>query len=384
MKKRFLMTPGPTQIPPEVLLAAAQPIIHHRTAEYSELFARVIEGLKLVFQTENDVLFFASSGTGAMESAVVNLGSPGDRVLVCSSGKFGERWHQLAETYGLEAELLSYEYGQPVKPEDIADALDDGAGYKAVYVTHSETSTGVVNDIEAIGAIVKDHEAVLVADAVSGLGSAELKTDEWHVDVVVAGSQKALMLPPGLGFASVSEKAWALAEQSTIPKYYLDWKKARAGIRQEKPTTPFTPAVSLTVALDAALKMMREEGLDSLFARHRAMGRASREAIKAMGLELFSPDDERCSSVTSVLMPAGVDDGQLRTLMRDKYGVQVAGGQGSMKGNIFRIGHCGYYNYSDIIVTITALELALRELGHPLEPGAGVARAEEVFAEEGS
>lgn len=384
MKKRFLMTPGPTQIPPEVLLAAAQPIIHHRTAEYSALFARVIEGLKYVFQTENDVLFFASSGTGAMESAVVNLGSPGDRVLVCSSGKFGERWQQLAETYGLEVELLSYEYGQPVEPADIAAALKADASFKAVFVTHSETSTGVVNDIEAIGNIVKDHAAVLVADAVSGMGSADLKTDAWHVDVVVSGSQKALMLPPGLGFASVSDKAWALVEQSTIPRYYWDWLKARTAIRLDKPTTPFTPAVSLTVALDAALVMMREEGLEDLFARHRTMGRAAREAVKALGLELFSPDDMRCSSVTSVRIPEGVDDGKLRTLMLDKYGVQVAGGQGTMKGNIFRIGHCGYYNYSDIIVTITALELALRELGYAAEPGAGIARAEEVFAEEAS
>lgn len=384
MKKRFLMTPGPTQIPPEVLLAAARPIIHHRTAEYSELFARVIEGLKYVFQTKNDVLFFASSGTGAMESAVVNLGSPGDRVLVCSSGKFGERWQQLAETYGLEVELLSYEYGQPVDPADIAAALKADASYKAVFVTHSETSTGVVNDIEAIGNIVKDHAAVLVADAVSGMGSADLQTDAWHVDVVVSGSQKALMLPPGLGFASVSDKAWALVEQSTIPRFYWDWLKARTGIRLDQPTTPFTPAVSLTVALDAALALMREEGLEGLFARHRSMGRASREAVKALGLELFSPDDMRCSSVTSVRIPEGVDDGKLRTLMRDKYGVQVAGGQGTMKGNIFRIGHCGYYNYSDIIVTITALELALRELGYAVEPGAGIARAEEVFAEEAS
>jgi aspartate aminotransferase-like enzyme len=383
LKKRFLMTPGPTQIPPEVLLAAAQPIIHHRTAEYSELFARVIEGIKYVFQTENDVFFFSSSGTGAMESAVVNLGSPGDRVLVCSSGKFGERWQQLAETYGLEPDVLSFEYGQPVKVEDIADALD-GNEYKVVYATHSETSTGVVNDIEAIGAIVREHDAVLVVDAVSGLGSAELKSDDWHVDVVVAGSQKALMLPPGLAFASVSDKAWKLVEQSSLPKYYFDWKKARAGIRQDKPTTAFTPAVSLTVALDAALAMIREEGLEDLFARHMAMGRASREAVKALGLELFSPDEEMCSSVTAVRTPAGIEDAKLRKLMLDKYGVQVAGGQGTMKGNIFRIGHCGYYNFSDIIVTITALELALKELGYQLELGTGIARAEEIFAEENS
>lgn len=384
MKKRFLMTPGPTQVPPEVLLASARPIIHHRTAEYSELFARCIEGLKYVFQTENDVFCFASSGTGAMESAVVNLCSPGDQVLVCSSGKFGERWHQLAETYGLSPQLLEYEYGSPVDPADIAAALAANTGIKAVFITHSETSTGAVNDVEAIGNIVKRHDAVLVADSVSGLGSAEIKTDAWNVDVVVSGSQKALMLPPGLAFASVSDKAWELVERSTMPRYYFDWRKARKGLEQAKPTTAFTPAVSLTVALDTALGMIREEGLDDLFARHRTMGRATREAVKAIGLELFSPDDEMCSSVTAVKVPADVDEGKLRKTMLDKYGVQLAGGQGTMKGNIFRVGHCGYYNYSDIIVSITALELALNELEYPVELGSGVARADQVFAEEES
>ena len=384
MRKRFLMTPGPTQIPPEVLLASAQPIIHHRTAEYSELFARVNEGLKYVFQTQNDVLCFSSSGTGAMESAVVNLCSPGDKVLVCSSGKFGERWQQLAEAFGLESIVLESEYGQAVKPDDIAAALESDPSVKVVFVTHSETSTGVVNDIEAIGGIVGGHEAVLVSDSVSGMGSAEIKTDAWGVDVVVAGSQKALMLPPGLAFASVSGKAWALVERSTLPKYYFDWTKARKGLRQPKPTTAYTPAVSLTVALDAALAMIREEGLENLFRRHRTMGRAAREGVKALGLELFSPDDERCSSVTAVKVPEGVEDARLRSLMLDKYGVQLAGGQGSMKGNIFRIGHCGYYNFSDIIVTMTALELALNEMGHKVEIGSGVSRAEAVFAEEGS
>ncbi len=384
MHKRFLMTPGPTQIPPEVLLASAQPIIHHRTAEYSELFARVNEGLKYIFQTQNDVLCFSSSGTGAMESAVVNLCSAGDKVLICSSGKFGERWQQLAEAFGLESTVLAYDYGGKVNPDDVAAALKDDPGYKAVFVTHSETSTGVVNDIEAIGAIVAGHDAVLVSDSVSGMGSAEIRTDAWGVDVVVAGSQKALMLPPGMAFASVSDKAWALVEKSTLPRYYFDWAKARKGLKQPKPTTAYTPAVSLTVALDAALGMIREEGLKELFRRHRTMGRAAREAVKALGLELFSPDDERCSSVTAVKVPEGIEDAELRSLMLDRYGVQLAGGQGSMKGNIFRIGHCGYYNFSDIIVTITALELALNQLGYEVEIGRGVSRAEAVFAEEGS
>lgn len=382
MIKKILMTPGPTQIPPRVLLAGAQPIIHHRTAEYSELFARVNENLKYVYQTKNDVISFASSGTGAMESAVVNLCSPGDEVLVAACGKFGERWRDLAEAYGLLVEFHEYEYGEAVNPDDIARALEDNPRIKAVFVTHSETSTGVVNDIHAIGSIVEDYDAVLVSDSISGLGSAEIKTDEWMVDVVVAGSQKALMIPPGLAFVSISEKAWQLAEKSKIPKFYFDWQKARKALEQPKPTTPFTPAVSLVVELDAALSMIREEGLENLFRRHRVMGRACRAAVKGIGLELFSPDNDSSSSVTAVRIPDGIEDAKLRTLMRDKYGVQLAGGQGPVKGKIFRIGHCGYYNYTDIITTISALELALKELGYPVQLGSGVSAAEQVFGEE--
>ena len=376
------MTPGPTQLPPEVLLAAARPIIHHRTGAYSELFSRVLGNLKYVFQTENDVINFAASGTGAMESAVVNLCSPGDEVLIASSGKFGERWRDLAEVYGLKADYREYEWGKTVTPGDIEEALAANPAVKAVFVTHSETSTGAVNDIEAIGSIVAATDAVLVSDSISGMGSAELKTDAWQVDVVVAGSQKALMTPPGLAFVSVSDKARGLAEKSTLPKYYFDWQKARKALSGGQPQTPFTPAVSLTVGLDAALGLIRDEGLENLFKRHRILGRASREAVKAMGLELFSPDDDSSSSVTAIKVPEGIDDGKLRSLTRDKYGVQLAGGQGKIKGRIFRIGHCGYYNYSDIIVAITALELALKEMGYTVQPGAGVARAEEVFGED--
>ena len=382
MIKKFLMTPGPTQIPSEVLLASAQPIIHHRTGAYSELFARVNENLKYVYQTQNDVISFASSGTGAMESAVVNLCSPGDRVLIASCGKFGERWRDLAKVYGLDYDYREFEWGTPVVPGDIEQALAADPAIKVVFVTHSETSTGVVNDMEAIGAAVAQTDAVLVSDSISGMGSAEIKTDEWQVDVVVSGSQKALMIAPGLAFASVSEKAWALAEKSTLPKYYFDWTKARKALAQTRPTTPFTPAVSLVVALDTALNIIRAEGLENLFRRHINLGRATRAAIKGLGLTLFSPDDDRSSSVTAVLVPEGVEDGQLRTLTRDKYGVQLAGGQGPIKGKIFRIGHCGYYNYTDIIVAITALELALKELGHPVELGSGVSKAQAVFGEE--
>ncbi|MDO8735783.1 MAG: alanine--glyoxylate aminotransferase family protein [Thermoleophilia bacterium] len=382
MIKKFLMTPGPTQIPSEVLLASAQPIIHHRTGAYSDLFARVNENLKYVYQTQNEVISFASSGTGAMESAVVNLCSPGDKVLIASCGKFGERWRDLSQVYGLDYDYREYEWGTPVVPGDIAAALAAEPAIKAVFVTHSETSTGVVNDMEAIGAAVAKSDAVLVSDSISGMGSAEIKTDAWGIDVVVAGSQKALMVPPGLAFVSVSNKAWALVEKSTLPKYYFDWTKARKALAQDKPTTAFTPAVSLVVGLDKALSMIREEGLETLFQRHITLGRATRAAVKGLGLTLFSPDDDRCSSVTSVRVPEGIDDGKLRTLTRDKYGVQMAGGQGPIKGKIFRIGHCGYYNYTDIIVAITALELALKELGHPVELGSGVSRAQAVFGEE--
>ena len=382
MIKKFLMTPGPTQIPPEVLLAMARPIIHHRTAEYSELFERVNDRLKCVYQTRNDVLSFASSGTGAMDSTVANLCSGGDRVIVASCGKFGERWHDLAKRYNLTVNYLEFEYGKKVEPIEIETALEKEPETKVVFVTHSETSTGVVNDMEEIGAAVAKTGAVLVSDSISGMGSAEIKTDEWAIDVVVSGSQKALMIPPGLAFVSVSDKAWKAAEETNNRGFYFDWQKARKGLAQSKPTTAFTPAVSLMVGLDAALGMIHAEGLDNLFRRHMVMGRASRAAVKGMGLELFSPDDDSSSSVTAVRVPEDIEDGVLRTLMRDKYGVQVAGGQGPIKGKIFRIGHCGYYNYTDIIVAITALELALKELGHPLELGSGVSRAQAVFGEE--
>ncbi len=380
MIKKFLMTPGPTQVPPQVLSAMARPVIHHRTSEYSELFARVNENLKYVYQTGNEILSFASSGTGAMESAVINLCSPGDDVLIAACGKFGERWRDLAQVYGLAVEFHEYEYGEAVNPDDISRSLEANPRIKAVFVTHSETSTGVVNDMQAIGAVVEDSDAVLVSDSISGLGSAEIKTDDWQIDVVVSGSQKALMIPPGLAFVSVSGKAWELAAKARSPRFYFDWLKARKALGQAKPTTPFTPPVSLMVGLDAALGLIREEGLEALFHRHIIMGRACRAAIRSMGLELFSPDDDSSSSVTAVKVPENVDESRLRTHIRDVYGVQLAGGQGPVKGKIIRIGHCGYYNYSDIIVAITALEMTLTDLGHPVQLGAGIGAAEKVFA----
>jgi serine---pyruvate transaminase len=380
--KKYLLTPGPTPVPDEVLLAGARGIVHHRSPEYSELFLRVLDGLKYVFQTENDILVFSASGTGAMESAVTNLVSPGDRVLVASNGNFGERWHELCSMYGAEVTLLDYEWGAKADPADIARKLQADEGYVAVFCTQSETSTGVVNDLEAIARVVRPHRAVLVVDAVSGLGATDLKTDEWGVDVVVSGSQKALMTPPGLAFVSVSEAAWELSTRATNPSFYVSWRESKKALDDPSPQMPWTPPVGVMLSLDKALELIREEGLDEVFKRHRVLGKAAREAAKALGLELFSPDDPEATSVTAVKVPEGVDGNRLTKIMRVTYGVTIAGGQGRVSGKIFRLGHCGYFGPFDIITAVASLEMALREVGYESELGAGVAAAQRVFLED--
>ncbi|MCM8781323.1 MAG: alanine--glyoxylate aminotransferase family protein, partial [Candidatus Omnitrophica bacterium] len=287
MRKNYLLTPGPTPLPPLVCEALSRPIIHHRTPQFQEILKEATVGLKYVFQTENDVFIFASSGTGAMEAAVVNLLSPGDTVITVEGGKFGERWTEICKSYSVDAQAIKVEWSKAVEPKEIEKALKANPRIKAVFTTLCETSTGVTNDIEAIGRIVKDYPAVLVVDAISGLGAIELKTDAWSVDVCVSGSQKGLMLPPGLGFISVSKKAWEKIRESRCPKYYFDLNKAKKAI--DKTDTPFTPAVSLIVALNESLRMIKQDGLDNVFARHRKMAEATRKAVKAMGLELFSP-----------------------------------------------------------------------------------------------
>lgn len=380
MRKEYLMTPGPTPVPSEVLLAQARPMIHHRAPIYTEVLLGVLTDLKYVFQTGNEVLIYASSGTGGMESAVVNLFSPGDKVVVVSTGNFGERWAKISDAYGLNVTKLDYEWGTKANPQDVADLLEKDSEIKGILATHSETSTGVLNDIEEMGRIVSDYPAVLVVDAISGLGACELKTDEWKVDVVVAGSQKALMTPPGLSFVSVSDKAWAMVEKSTLPKFYFDWGKTRDALHKPSPQSPFTPAISTMLGLSEALKAIREETLEAVLKRHALIGKATREGVKALGLTLFAPEDEKANSVTAIKAPEGIDGQQIVKTMREKYGITIAGGQSKLKGKIFRFGHCGYYDKFDILTTLAGLEMALKDLGYPVEMGAGVTAAEKIFA----
>jgi aspartate aminotransferase-like enzyme len=376
MLKNYLLTPGPTPIPPRVLETMARPIIHHRTPEFQKIIQEVEEDLKYVYQTKNEVLIFAASGTGAMEGTVVNLLSPGDKALVVRGGKFGERFGEICQAYGIEFIALDVEWGKTVDPKKIDDILKKEKKIKAVYVTLCETSTGVAADVEAIGRVLKNYEAALVVDAISGLAAVPIKTDEWGADVVVSGSQKGLMIPPGLAFVSVSPKAWQIIEKSTLPKYYFNFKAYKKALA--KTDTPFTPAVNLMIALRESLKIIKEEGLDVIFERHKKLAFAVRSAVKAMGLELFSPD-AYSDGVTAVKVPQGIDGEKLVKTMRDKYGVGIAGGQDELKGKIFRIATMGYITASDLVVCIATIETVLNEMGYKFQLGSGVRALEETL-----
>jgi aspartate aminotransferase-like enzyme len=383
--KHYILTAGPTPLPPSVSAVMAEPILYHRAPAFVEIYSRVLERLPLVFQTANDVLCFAATGTGGMESAVANLVAPGDAALVASCGKFGDRWGELCDAFGADTRRVDFEWGERVDPAVLDDALAAmERPPRAVFATQSETSTGVVNDIRALNAVVTGRGSVLCIDAVSGLGAVDLRQDEWGVDVVVAGSQKSLMCPPGLAFASVSERAMALAEERPEGRFYLDWRRVAAGQREEPPNSAFTPAVTLFRALDVALELLLDEGLARAFERHALLARAARAGVDALGLERFGPDDENANVVTVARLPDDIDGAKVPKLMRDSYGVTIAGGQGHLKGRIARIAHCGYYGAFDIVIALTALEMALRDLGHESEPGAGVAAAQRVFAEAGA
>jgi len=382
MNKYRLMSPGPTPIPPEVSAAGALPIIHHRTPEFGEIFTRVNENLKRVFLTENDIFTYAASGTGAFEGAIQNLFSPGDRILVVNSGNFGGRWVKMGRAFGLEVTELKYDWGQKADNDEVAEALANDQEIKAAICVLSETSTGTVNDIEGFAKAAEN--VVSIVDAVSGLGACELRTDEWGVDVVVAGSQKALMSPPGLGFVSVSERAWRMHEESTMPRYYFDFTAAKKAYEKDPPQTAWTPAVSVIIQLDIALQQILSEGIENVFERHILLGRAAREGVKGMGLNLFGPDEDLNSAVTAAYAPEGVDGKELVRLMFREHGIQVAGGQGEMSGKIFRIGHCGYFDAYDIIATIAAAELSLESLDFPVELGRGVGAAQRVFSRSGA
>jgi serine---pyruvate transaminase len=382
-RKRYLMTAGPTPLPPAVSLAMAQPMLYHRAPAFVEVYARVLGRLKEVFQTENDVLMFASSGSGAMESAVSNLVRPSEPAFVASCGKFGERWVDLCHAYGARTEHWETEWGRRIDPAELDRRLSRSDGIEVVFTSFSETSTGVINDVRQLTEVCHRHGALIVVDAVSAMGALSLPQDAWNVDVVVAGSQKALMTPPGLAFASPNRAALERAAATPGRRFYFDWARTLEGQRKDPPDSPFTPAVSLVQALDVALGMIADEGLEEVFERHRVLGRATREAARALDLELLGDNDESSNVVTAVRLPDSIDGGAVPKLMRDRYGVTIAGGQARLKGKIARIAHCGYFGAHDIVVTIAALELTLRELGHELELGAGVAAAQRVFFEAG-
>lgn len=371
MRKSILLTPGPTQVPEEALAVASMPIMHHRTPQFEAIFAEAEEELKYVFQTKNPVLIFASSGTGAMESSIVNTLSPEDKVIAVVGGKFGERWAEIAKAYGLNLIQLDIPWDTAVKPDAIKQAIDENPDVKAVLTTLSETSTGSVTDIKSIAELTRNKDILLIVDAISGLGVVDLKTDEWGVDVVIAGSQKGLMIPPGLAFVSVSEKAKKFMEASKLPKYYFDWKSSLKNL--EKKTTPFTPGISLIIQLNEALKLIKEEGLENVFARHSRLAKALRDAISALGLELYNKDTG--DACTAVKVPDGIDGEKLVKLCRDKFKVTITGGQSELKGKIFRISTMGNVSENDVVLGISAIERGLLELGYKFEVGKAVAAA---------
>jgi aspartate aminotransferase-like enzyme len=378
--KQYLMTAGPTPVPPAVSQAMAAPMLYHRAPAFDEVYERVLAKLPSIFRTQNDVLAFASSGSGAMESAVANLVRPGDTVLACSAGKFGERWIGLGEAYG--AELVRYEpgWGERLDPAEIDRLLTEHEGVEVAFATLSETSTGIVHDIQAIAEVAKRHGVILAVDAVSGLGAADLRQDAWGVDVVVAGSQKALMCPPGLAFASVSARALEYAESRPGGRFYFDWGKTAKS--QRKGASPFTPAVSLFLGLDVALGLIEKEGLDDVLARHQILARATRAGARAIGLELFGDPDERSTVVTAVELPEDIDGGKVPGALR-KLGITANGGQDHLKGRILRIAHCGYFGAFDIVTSLSGLEMVLHQLGREVEHGAAAGAAQKVFLEAG-
>ncbi|MFQ5829555.1 MAG: pyridoxal-phosphate-dependent aminotransferase family protein [Candidatus Methylomirabilia bacterium] len=379
MKKYYLMAPGPTPVPEQVLLAMAQPMIHHRTPTYEALFGEVRAALKRLLGTPQETVVFAASGTGAMEAAVVNTLSSGDRVIVIQAGKFGERWVEICRSYSLEVIPLEAPYGHSVLPERLADALKQTPRVKAVLCQHSETSTGVLHDIEGYAQVTRKSPAILVVDAVSSLGVVELDMDAWGVDVVVAGSQKGLMLPPGLAFCTLSDKAWQLIKGSTLPKYYFNLAAELKA--QLKSQSNFTPAVSLIMGLRQALAMLEAEGLPNVFRRHEQLARATRAGVEeGLGLELFAKV-RPSPAITAVVAPRGIDGEAVVRQYAKSHNITIAGGQGEMKGMIFRLGHMGYVGEFDVIVALSALEQVLAELGHPVELGASIRSAQKALAE---
>ncbi len=376
MKKKWLFTPGPTPIPPEALLAMAQPIDYHRSDAAVALIKDVLEKLKHVFQTENDVLFLTSSGTGAMEGAVANLLSRGDKVIVIRSGKFGERWSEICTAYGIEVIPIDVTWGNSVEPQAVETLLVQHPDVRAVFATLCETSTGALHDIEALACLTRVRPTLLVVDAVSALGADDLQMDNWGVDVVVSCSQKGLMTPPGLAFVALNQRAWDAIERSDLPKYYFDFRKAyESGLEG---SVPYTPAITLLTALQCALDRICVEGIRRTIDRHNLLASATRSAVKALGLPLFAASP--ANTLTSIRLPTEIDGKAFVNLMRDTYGITYAGGQSQLSGKIVRIAHLGCMNENDVIVAISAFERGLVEIGYDIPVGAGVTAAQEIFA----
>jgi aspartate aminotransferase-like enzyme len=378
IKKLRLLTPGPTPLLPKALHAMMGSDIHHRTEDFRKVYTAVLADLKEVMGTSNDVLTLVSSGTGAMEASVANLFSPGDRVLTCTAGKFGERWVQIAKAFGLDAIVLEEPYGKSVSAQRVADALKANPNVRGVFVQASETSTGAAHDVRAMGEAVKKTEAILVVDAITGLGTQPLDIDKWGLDVVIGGSQKAFMIPPGLAFLSISPKAWAFNETAKLPRYYFDLKKEKKSAAGGE--SSWTPAISLYLALGEALKYVKSIGMDKLIENAQLLAKATRAAVTTLGLELFAPDAP-AASVTAVKAPKGMDSGVIVKEYRNRFGSIIANGQGTMKGQIFRVAHLGYFDFADLFAVIAELEIILAAQGLPVKFGSGVAAVQNVYAE---
>lgn len=377
MLKRYLLAPGPTPVPSEALLAMAMPIIHHRSPDFVPVLDTAKKGLQWLYQTKNDVLILCSTGTGGMVGSVNNFFSPGDKALVINAGNFGERWTKICKAYGLDVKEIVYEWGYAAKPEDIEKALKADPSIRGVFVQASETSTGVYHDIKALASVVKKHEnTIFVVDAISALVAHDLKMDEWGVDIMIGGSQKGLMLPPGLAFAGISDKAWRFAESAKCPRFYFNFKKERENLAKNQ--TNFTSPVTLIIGLNECLKLLQKEGLENAFERHRRLAHATREAVRAIGLEFFS-QESHSNSVTAINAPKGFDGQEIYKNLRVKYGITAAGGQGQAKGKIFRIAHLGYADTFDIITAIAGVEMVLKGMGYPVKLGTGVSVAQELL-----
>jgi len=377
--EKLLMTPGPTMLPPSVLEVMRRQIIHHRTSDFTSTLSSLQDGLKYVYGCKNPVVVMAASGTGAMEAAVVNLFNMGDTVLCVSIGNFGDRFTQIAETFGLKVVKLSYDWGKSANINDIKAEVEKNKDIKGILIQQNETSTGVTNDIKSVADYTKDKDILLVVDAISALGGIEMRLDDWGVDCCVSSSQKALMAPPGLAYVAMSDRAWAACDASNMPRFYWDLRKYRKGIEGLSENPPYTPAITTMMAQDEALRLIKEDGLEAIYARHKKLAIATQKGIAALGLELLPSQEDSSYIITAVKAPEGISIGNVIKTMNEKFDIMVTGGQKALKGKIFRIGHCGFVSESDLIKTFSALEQSLAIEGYKFNVGASLAAIQEEF-----